>query len=206
MKRSILPDSLECKIEDKLLDFFDTSEDGSQRMVKVTVNDKKQLELSAFKQISEGSAVWKDDFNEYVTKSVEPDRPCFIFYRLDEKNKATGQFMWLFISWSPDCVSNKLRTIYALCKSTLIHKFSGGQIKDNIFASEMQELTLESYLEFINEPKPLSEADKKLMFLDENENEARNEHKSNFKILPGKYSLNLFKYSNRLRTVKYKFL
>ena len=185
MKRSILPDSLECKIEEKLLDFFDTSEDGSQRMVKVTVNDKKQLELSAFKQTSEGSAVWKDNFNEYVTKSVESDKPCFIFYRLDEKNKATGQFMWLFISWSPDCVSNKLRTIYALCKSTLIHKFSGGQIKDNIFASEMQELTLESYLEFINEPKPLSEADKKLIFLDENENEARVEHKSNFKILPG---------------------
>lgn len=186
MKRSILPDSLECKLDVKLLEFFDKSKDGSYRMIKVSVNDKKGLELNNFKLVTDGSDDWQIDFNNYVLESVEPNSPCFIFYRLDEKNKATGQFLWLFISWSPECVSNKQRTIYALCKSSLIHQFSGGQIKDNIFASEISELTLESYLVYISGPKPLSEADKKLIFLDENENEARVEHQSNFKILPGR--------------------
>ena len=114
-------------------------------MVKVIVNDKKGLELSASKLTQEGSEDWKVDFNKYVPDSVDLKSPCFIFYRLDEKNKATGQFLWLFFSWSPDCVSNKVRTIYALCKSSLVNQFSGGQIKENVFACEKSELYLESY-------------------------------------------------------------
>jgi hypothetical protein len=185
MKRSILPDSLECKLDIKLIEFFNTSEDGSYRMVKVIVNDRKGLELSRSKLVSEGNEDWKVDFNNYVLDSVDVNSPCFIFYRLDEKNKATGQWLWLFISWSPDSVSNKQRTIYALCKSSLVHQFSGGQIKDNLFASDKSELTLESYLEYVGVPKPLSEADRKMIFLNESEAEARNEHQANFKILPG---------------------
>ena len=67
----------------------------------------------------------------------------------------------------------------------MIHQFSGGQIKDNIFAAENSELTLSSYLEYVNGPKPLSEVDKKLKMVNDSEAEARNEHQTNFKILPG---------------------
>ena len=110
--------------------FFAHSKEGKTRMVKVVLNDKEELILDVHKNVH--SAQWNADYNEFVLKVIEPTKPCFIFYRLDEKNKA-GQHMWLFISWSPDCVSNKQRTIYALCKSSLINKFSGGQIKENLF-------------------------------------------------------------------------
>ena len=93
MKRSILPDSLECKLHGNLLEFFNTSEDGSYRMVKVIVNPKnKGLELSQFKLTCEGSPDdWTFDFNNYISNACEASSPCFIFYRLDEKNKATGR-------------------------------------------------------------------------------------------------------------------
>ena len=147
MRRSILPDSNEIRLDKKLLEFFSNLKDDSVRMFKVVINEKKELELAKARDTKEGSDDWKVDYNQYVSLAVDASSPCFIFYRLDEKNKA-GQHMWLFISWSPDCVSNKQRTIYALCKSSLINKFSGGQIKENLFISDRNELTLESYLEF----------------------------------------------------------
>lgn len=185
MKRNILPESLECKLTPGLLDIFDKAADGSMRMLQVVVNEKKALALATSKETKNGSEEWKVDFNSYISEAVDLSSPCFIFYRLDETNKATNQYLWLLISWSPDCVTNKMRTIYALCKSTLIHQFSGGQIKDNIFASDKNELTLESYIEYVSEPKPISEAEKGLKYAHDKENEARNEHQANFKILPG---------------------
>ncbi len=189
MKRNILPDTVECKLNPALMDSFAQAADGSIRMLKVVVNEKKALALGSLKETKNGSEDWKVDFNAYISGAVDPHSPCFLFYRLDATNKATNQYLWLLVSWSPDCVTNKVRTIYALCKSTLIHQFSGGQIKDNIFASDKSELTLESYIEYVSEPKPVSEAERSIQFANEKENEARNEHQANFKILPGKWAL-----------------
>ena len=36
-----------------------------------------------------------------MPQCVELDFPCFILYRLDEKD-ARGNYMWILISWSPD--------------------------------------------------------------------------------------------------------
>lgn len=44
---------------------------------------------------------WEDDWEKTVPPCVNMDFPCFILYRLDEKD-GSGNYMWILISWSPD--------------------------------------------------------------------------------------------------------
>ena len=96
-------------------------------------------------------------------------------FRLDEQSKLDNLYKWIFIAWSPCHVSNKHRTVYALSKSSLMHKFTGGHIKTIVFASEKTELSLEAFLAYQSAPAPLNEHEKKIIELDENELLARME-------------------------------
>ena len=44
---------------------------------------------------------WEEDWDPMVPGLVEADTPCFILYRLDEKDSG-GCFLWVLLSWSPD--------------------------------------------------------------------------------------------------------
>ena len=59
---------------------------------------------------SKGS--WEDDWEGTVPQCVELDFPCFILYRLDEKD-ASGNYMWILISWSPDIAHTRFGNIAA---------------------------------------------------------------------------------------------
>merc|ERR1712241_749832 len=75
---------------------------------------------------SKGS--WEDDWEGTVPQCVELDFPCFILYRLDEKD-ASGNYMWILISWSPDIAHTRLKMLYASTKATFKKEFGGGHLK-----------------------------------------------------------------------------
>lgn len=110
-----------------------------------------------------------------------------ILNRLDERSKLDNLYKWIFIAWSPCHVSNKHRTVYALSKSSLMRKFTGGHIKTMVFASDINELSLEAYLAFQSAPAPLNEHEKKIIDLEENEQLARSEKLEQNGDLPEKY-------------------
>ncbi len=191
-KRKLFPDNQnEIKFDNKLISFFDESKNGSIRMIKVVINENKTLELNSCKMVKTESAqaTWMSEYDAIVLESVDLNNPCFLFYRLDEKNILDNEYKWIFIAWSPCSVSNKHRTIYALTKSSLLQKFSG-HIKRKIFATDLQELSLETYLAYQAMPAPLNEFEKKMIELEENEQQARTE-KSDQEIVinPEKFRL-----------------
>ena len=41
---------------------------------------------------------WEDDWEKTVPHCADSDAPCFILYRLDERD-ASEKYLWLLISW-----------------------------------------------------------------------------------------------------------
>ena len=52
---------------------------------------------------------WEDDWESSVPNCIHLDFPCFILFRLDEKD-SSGNFMWVLISWSPDNAHTRYET------------------------------------------------------------------------------------------------
>lgn len=68
------------------------------------------LSLSAFTctleqlvpgEYSEPKRSWEEDLDAMVPPVLEDKQPCYIFYRLDERN-AHQNFLWVFMSYTPD--------------------------------------------------------------------------------------------------------
>lgn len=169
---------------DNLRQFFAKSKEGRVRMIKVVINDREELELSAHADIK--SSDWKQDYSDLILKSIEPKVPCYIFFRLDEKT--SSGFMWLFISWSPDFAPIKLKMLYAATKSTLKLEFGAGQIKDELFGTAKEDVSLEGYLKHLKSqlaPAPLTNREEELEILRQNENHTRINVDTKHKTLQG---------------------
>ena len=172
------------KSNENLRNFFAHSKEGKTRMVKVVINDKEELILDVHKNVH--SAHWNADYNEFVLKVIEPTKPCFIFYRLDEKTN--NGFMWLFISWTPDFAPIKQKMLYASTKSTLKLEFGAGQIKDELFGTAVEDVSLEGYMKHLTSqsaPKPMTNREEELEFLRLNENLTRIHVDTKHKTLQG---------------------
>lgn len=160
------------KSNEKLRQFFAKSKEGNIRMLKVVINDVEELELASYRDVR--SSDWKQDYTEFVLDAIEPKLPCFLFYRMDERTN-TG-FVWLFISWSPDFASVKQKMLYAATKSTLKLEFGTGQIKDELFGTAKEDVTLDGYLRHVKSqlaPAPLTNREEELEILKQNENHTR---------------------------------
>jgi twinfilin len=154
-----------------LRNFFAKSKEGHVRMIKVIINDKEELALDTYKNVESD---WKIDYNECVLKHIDTKIPCYIFFRLDERN-STG-FLWLFISWSPDFAPIKLKMLYAATKSTLKLEFGAGQLKDELFGTVREDVSLDGYLRHLKAqlaPAPLTNREEELELLKQNENLTR---------------------------------
>ena len=97
--------------------FFGSCRDGRVRFIKVmsdhhppsssslyysyqvSISDAAEpcLELDSEQ---EASGSWEEDWDRTVPGEIDPDQPCFILYRLDEKD--SSGYRWIFLSWSPD--------------------------------------------------------------------------------------------------------
>lgn len=157
------------KSTQNLRDFFAKSKEGNIRMLKVVINATEELVLDSFKDVN--SQKWEDEYNELVLNNVEPKSPCYFFYRLDDKS--TTGYTWLFITWSPDFASVKQKMLYASTKSTLKQEFGAGQIKDELFGTCQEDISLEGYLKHVTSqsaPKPLTNREEEIEEIRKNEN------------------------------------
>ena len=87
--------------------------------------------------------------------ALDPKKPCYLFYRLDDTNGYT----WLFITWSADFASLKNKMLYAATKSILKLEFGAGHIKDELFRTVKEDCSLEVYLKHLKSqlaPKPMT--------------------------------------------------
>ena len=60
-----------------------------------------QLELDTSVETNDGS--WESEWS--VSDHLDNDTPCFILYRLDDKD-AGDFYLWVLISWSPGNILN----------------------------------------------------------------------------------------------------
>ena len=130
---------------------------------------------------------WEEDWDPMVPGLVETDTPCFILYRLDEKDSG-GCYLWVLLSWSPDtshtrspgqnisvCFMKILlrqKMLYASTKATFKKQFGAGQIKDEYFANLKEEVSLAGYRKHLSleaAPGPLSRQEEELKEIKENE-------------------------------------
>lgn len=139
--------------DDKLSGFFGKCRTGQYRMLKVVIKaEKLVLESSA-----EAQGSWERDWDHMILPGLEESTPCFILFRLDEKEGDT--YRWIMISWSPDSSSIRNKMLYASTKASLKREFGGGQIKDDLYGNVREDVSLEGYRKHLISaaaPGPLS--------------------------------------------------
>lgn len=128
------------RANDGLADFFGKCRSGRYRMFKVAIANEK-LALDGH---HEARGTWDRDWDPLVLGAIEENEPCYILYRLDEKDGGGG-FRWVLISWSPDSSSIRSKMLYASTKASLKNEFGGGQIKDDLYGNVREDVTLEGY-------------------------------------------------------------
>ncbi|XP_066157247.1 twinfilin [Euwallacea fornicatus] len=141
------------KANEELKRFFSKCKDGKVRVFKVSI-ENEQLVL---KDQHNEKHNWEKDYDKYVIPLIEENQPCYILYRLDNKNSLG--YEWLFISWSPDSAAVRQKMLYASTKATLKQEFGTSQIKDELHGTSLSEVTLAGYKKHkksVASPAPLS--------------------------------------------------
>ena len=123
--------------------------------------------------ISLSSAVsdWEKDWESMVTSEVENDVPCFLLFRLDEKDEGES-YQWVLVSWSPDSSHTRQKMLYASTKATFKNQFGAGQIKDEYYANSREEITVAGYKKHLAveaAPGPLTKQEEEMKEIKETE-------------------------------------
>uniref|UniRef100_A0A803SQP8 Twinfilin actin binding protein 2 n=1 Tax=Anolis carolinensis TaxID=28377 RepID=A0A803SQP8_ANOCA len=150
----------------ELKDFFAKARNGSIRLIKIVIEDE-QLVLGAYKELSRR---WDKDYDSFVLPLLDELEPCYILYRLDTQN-AQG-YEWLFISWSPDNSPVRLKMLYAATRATVKKEFGGGHVKDELFGTVKEDVSLSGYQKHVSScsaPAPLTAAEQELQQIRINE-------------------------------------
>ncbi|XP_034962005.1 twinfilin-2 isoform X5 [Zootoca vivipara] len=150
----------------ELKDFFAKARNGSVRLIKIVIEDE-QLVLGAYKELSRR---WDKDYDSFVLPLLDELQPCYILYRLDTQN-AQG-YEWLFISWSPDNSPVRLKMLYAATRATVKKEFGGGHVKDELFGTVKEDISLSGYQKHVSSysaPAPLTAAEQELQQIRINE-------------------------------------
>jgi len=123
---------------EKLKTFLGSCRDGSVRLIKVSISDSAAPELQLDTQL-EPVSTWDSDWDTMLPPQLEPDQPCFLLYRLDEKD-SSDSFLWVLLSCVPDIID--LSTT-----ETLKKEFGAGQIKHEYYVNtrDREGFTLAGY-------------------------------------------------------------
>lgn len=136
--------------------FLGTCRGGDTRLVKVTISSIPSLELEVQEEARES---WEQDWDSMVPRHCQADQPCFLLYRLDERDSSSS-FLWLLISWSPDQAPTRQKMLYASTKATFRKEFGQSQIQGEYYANTPEEVTLAGYRKHLSveaAPGPLSQ-------------------------------------------------
>lgn len=141
-------------------DIFADARNGDQfRVLKIVIEDE-QLSLGCTRQASKQ---WDQEYDSLVLPLLQDDMPCYILYRLDSSNNQG--YEWIFLAWSPDRSPVRPKMLYAATRATLKKEFGGGLIKDELFGTTTDEVTLSGYKKFLTlkaAPLPLTAAEEEL--------------------------------------------
>ncbi|XP_043943345.1 twinfilin-1 isoform X2 [Protopterus annectens] len=147
-------------------DIFARARNGAFRLLKVII-ENEQLILGAAKEPSKS---WDKEYDYHVLSHLEDKQPCYILYRLDSQN-AQG-YEWIFIAWSPDHSPVRQKMLYAATRATLKKEFGGGHIKNEIFGTVKEDVSLSGYKKHLTmeaAPLPLTAAEEELRQIKINE-------------------------------------
>ncbi|KAJ8374141.1 hypothetical protein SKAU_G00047210 [Synaphobranchus kaupii] len=147
-------------------DIFASARNGDYRLLKILIEDE-QLVVGD----SRGTGKqWDLEYDSCVLPVLEDDQPAYILYRLDSTNNLG--YEWLFLAWSPDRSPVRQKMLYAATRATLKKEFGGGLIKDEIFGTTKDEVSLSGYRKHLTAqaaPLPLSAAEEELRRIKLNE-------------------------------------
>ncbi|RXM27220.1 Twinfilin-1 [Acipenser ruthenus] len=148
------------------MDIFSRARNGEYRLLKIVI-ENEQLAVGSFKKAAKS---WDQEYDSYVLSMLEDKEPAYILYRLDSQN-AQG-YEWIFVAWSPDFSPVRQKMLYAATRATVKKEFGGGHIKDEIFGTTKDDVSLigyKKYLTSVAAPCPLTAAEEELRQIKLNE-------------------------------------
>lgn len=147
-------------------DLFARARNGEYRLLKISI-ENEQLVVGAAKHVTKS---WDHDYDSCVLPVLEDDQPSYLLYRLDSSNNQG--FEWIFIAWSPDSSPVRQKMLYAATRATLKKEFGGGHIKEEIFGTTKDDVSLSGYKKHLiaqSAPLPLTIAEQELRQIKLNE-------------------------------------
>uniref|UniRef100_A0A8C7SIM1 Twinfilin-1 n=1 Tax=Oncorhynchus mykiss TaxID=8022 RepID=A0A8C7SIM1_ONCMY len=141
-------------------DVFASARSGNQyRLLKIVIEDE-QLALGVTRQASK---TWDQEYDSLVLPLLEDHLPSYILYRLDSSNNQG--YEWIFLAWSPDHSPVRHKMLYAATRATVKKEFGGGLIKDELFGTTKEDMSLRGYKKYLvaeAAPLPLTAAEEEL--------------------------------------------
>uniref|UniRef100_A0A671MP76 Twinfilin-1 n=1 Tax=Sinocyclocheilus anshuiensis TaxID=1608454 RepID=A0A671MP76_9TELE len=144
---------------DEVKDVFGNARNGEYRLVKIVI-ENEELVLGFTKSAARS---WEEDYDALVLPALDKELPCYILYRLDSTNSLGHE--WIFIAWSPDHSPVRHKMLYAATRATLRKEFGLGHIKDEIFGTVKDDVSLSGYKKHVtaqSAPLPLTAAEEEL--------------------------------------------
>uniref|UniRef100_A0A8C5REI3 Twinfilin-1 n=1 Tax=Laticauda laticaudata TaxID=8630 RepID=A0A8C5REI3_LATLA len=144
---------------EELKETFARARNGQYRFLKIVI-ENEQLVVGCAKQ---PDSTWKKDYDSFILPLLEDRQPCYILYRLDSQNAQGHE--WIFIAWSPDHSPVRQKMLYAATRATLKKEFGGGHIKDEVFGTNKDDVSLNGYQKYLmtqSSPAPLTTAEEEL--------------------------------------------
>ncbi|KAG8510110.1 Twinfilin-1 [Galemys pyrenaicus] len=171
VKRTIKKDLFFSTASEDVKDVFAKARNGKYRLLKISIENEKLVIGSC----SQPSDSWDKDYDSFILPLLEDKQPCYILFRLDSQN-AQG-YEWIFIAWSPDHshvskFSVRQKMLYAATRATLKKEFGGGHIKDEMFGTVKEDVSLNGYKKYLlsqSSPAPLTAAEEELRQIKINE-------------------------------------
>ncbi|KAJ8007373.1 hypothetical protein DPEC_G00116840 [Dallia pectoralis] len=147
-------------------EIFAKARNGAYRLLKVVI-EKETLVLGGAKM---ASRKWDQEYDAFVLPLLQEHMPSYLLYRLDSTNNQG--YEWLFLSWSPDRSPVRQKMLHAATRATLKKEFGGGHIKDEIYGTVEDDVSLSGYRRYLiaqAAPQPLTAAEEELRQIKLNE-------------------------------------
>ncbi|XP_064175672.1 twinfilin-1-like isoform X1 [Anguilla rostrata] len=154
------------KASGEVKDIFASARNGDYRLLKIVIEDE-QLVVGDSRT---SAKQWDQEYDSCVLSVLDDDQPSYILYRLDSTNNQG--YEWLFLAWSPDKSPVRQKMLYAATRATLKKEFGGGHIKDEVFGTTRDDVSLSGYRKHLTSqsaPLPLSAAEEELRKIKLNE-------------------------------------
>ncbi|KAG7320229.1 hypothetical protein KOW79_016082 [Hemibagrus wyckioides] len=138
---------------------FTRARNGEYRLIKVVI-ENEQLVLGGTRSVAQK---WELEWDSYILPLLEENMPSYILYRLDSTNNQG--YEWIFLAWSPDNSAVRQKMLYAATRATLKKEFGGSHIKEELFGTVKDDLSLNGYKRYLASqaaPHPLTAAEEEL--------------------------------------------